>query len=541
MTDDGVYAYEYNMDPEETSVGPGPMVLNQIGVFCHEFGHTLGLPDLYDTDYSSSGIGGWSVMAGGSYNGNSAKPAHFDAWCKWQLGWVTPENISSNKIAHEFPQVETSGYVARLWTNGWIREEFFLIENRQKIGFDEALPGEGLFIWHIDQSRWNNTVEYKYLVGLEQADGLFQLESRPYINGDAGDPYPGSTNNREFSESTLPGSFTNDTSTFTKLPDTTYIAVWNISDSDSLMTANLDVNYTRPKYELLDYSFAEISGDGNETPDPGDTYGLYVELTNFRSDAEDVTIYTSFDNDTIVVYNPEQIIGDLPATDTLDNAALPIRFFIPPEMKPTIVNITFKICDPTESDSIIITKQMNLGVPSVLIVDQDGGIHNYQAYYTNIFDTLKIPYDYYDHDLNGTPGSEYSNYPIIIWYSSVGFLTSSDVSFLSDYLDGGGNLFLNGQDIGDSLAVSPDSLFLKNYLKVSYDRSGRGYDDIYGVDGSLIGADSIVLKISVGDGSNNQKSMDVFTDIDPSATPCLAYLYTEETFKGYGGILGLRV
>ena len=60
-------------------------------IVLHEFGHALGLPDLYDTDYSSSGIGNWGVMSGGSWGGNGSSPwypVHFSAWCKTTLGWV---------------------------------------------------------------------------------------------------------------------------------------------------------------------------------------------------------------------------------------------------------------------------------------------------------------------------------------------------------------------------------------------------------------------------------------------------------------------
>lgn len=60
-TNDGVYVYSYSMEPEES--GGADMV--HIGVFCHEFGHVLGLPDLYDYGYDSQGAGSWSVMAGG--------------------------------------------------------------------------------------------------------------------------------------------------------------------------------------------------------------------------------------------------------------------------------------------------------------------------------------------------------------------------------------------------------------------------------------------------------------------------------------------
>ena len=72
--------------------------------------------------------------------------------------------------------------------------EYFLVENRQKTGFDADLPGDGLLVWHIDESQSGNTDENHYKVGLIQADGKRDMEL-DHNRGDAGDPYPGSANN----------------------------------------------------------------------------------------------------------------------------------------------------------------------------------------------------------------------------------------------------------------------------------------------------------------------------------------------------------
>ena len=88
---DGIAINSYTMEPEEnTSTG-----LSTMGVYAHEYGHFLGLPDLYDTDYSSSGIGSWSLMAGGSWNSSGRYPAFMDAWCKKEVGFLQLTNITS--------------------------------------------------------------------------------------------------------------------------------------------------------------------------------------------------------------------------------------------------------------------------------------------------------------------------------------------------------------------------------------------------------------------------------------------------------------
>ena len=85
---DGVKALRYTVCPENSS----------IGVYVHEYGHTFGLPDLYDTDYSSDGVGKWSVMAGGTHLNNGRTPAHFDPWSKIYLGWLDPVVIQENTL-----------------------------------------------------------------------------------------------------------------------------------------------------------------------------------------------------------------------------------------------------------------------------------------------------------------------------------------------------------------------------------------------------------------------------------------------------------
>ena len=60
-----------------------------IGTFCHETGHIFGIPDLYDTDGNSQGIGHWGLMGAGNWNSQSS-PAHMTAWSKFELGWIIP-------------------------------------------------------------------------------------------------------------------------------------------------------------------------------------------------------------------------------------------------------------------------------------------------------------------------------------------------------------------------------------------------------------------------------------------------------------------
>ncbi len=237
---DGVRIYDYTIMPEYW-INPGDMT---IGVFCHELGHVFGLPDLYDTDGSSNGTGYWSLMSTGSWNGSlGSSPAHIDAWSRSQLGWVTPTNITGNMTNVSIPAVESNPTVFRLWTSGTVGDEYFLVENRQRTGYDAGLPGSGLLIWHIDEAAFGNTNEWypghtddgHYRVALEQADAMYQLEKR-LSGGDTGDPYPGATGNLSFSPASLPSSDGYGEAS-------SFVAVTSISSSAATMTANFTVSF----------------------------------------------------------------------------------------------------------------------------------------------------------------------------------------------------------------------------------------------------------------------------------------------------------
>ncbi len=190
-----------------------------IGVFCHEYGHMLGLPDLYDTDYatngSSQGVGNWCLMAGGSWGGNGytpERPSHMSAYCKELLGYTTPTVVASSQ-ALSIPEAETNSFSYKIWMDNCQADEYMLIENRQQNGFDANLPNSGLLIYHVDKNLadiWPaanmiNVTKAHLGVKVYEADGLEQMAGN--INrGDAGDPYPGSTGNTSLTFTTTPNS-----------------------------------------------------------------------------------------------------------------------------------------------------------------------------------------------------------------------------------------------------------------------------------------------------------------------------------------------
>jgi M6 family metalloprotease-like protein len=161
--------------------------IGRIGVVAHETAHFFDLPDLYDGSIGK-GIGGYCLMANSwGFDNSQYYPPLMSAWSKIQLGWVTPQVISTPgsynvRQGCEFPDIFM---ISKNFGSG---TEYLLIENRQKCKFDQLLPGPGLAIYHIDDSLTNYTIEgypgqtgwpengNHYRVALLQADGNYDLE-----------------------------------------------------------------------------------------------------------------------------------------------------------------------------------------------------------------------------------------------------------------------------------------------------------------------------------------------------------------------------
>ena len=290
-------------------------IIRPIGVFAHEFGHILGLPDLYDrnsNDGDSKGLGDWCLMASGSWSGWAGDtPSHMSVWCKTQLGWVNPTILDQDEVDFSMPQINTTPFALKIWEDDYNWSRYFLIENRQSVGFDAYINGTGLLIYHIDENqrygpnRWssglvNDNAAHK-MVDLEEADGLDNLDL--YDNsGDNGDPYPGSTNNFIFDDYSYPNS--NRYS-----GEETGISISNISTSDSLMIA--DIKVRKQLGYVIFYDEMGISGWGWGYEQPQDTYGgvLFTsEEAGFLTEIDigirsapvalQIFVYNSFSNNT---------------------------------------------------------------------------------------------------------------------------------------------------------------------------------------------------------------------------------------------------
>ena len=191
----------------ELSGSVGSNKRDGIGAFCHEFSHVLGLPDLYPTNGASHRtLGRWDIMDQGPYNNNSKTPPSYSAYERFFMGWLTPTPLQQTKNNIALGELQSTNQSYLYCADGEHNlngenpspSQFYLFENRQKVGWDAYLPGHGLLLTKINynSSSWTyNTVNNNSAnmgIDIIEADGKATY-------GDTGDTYPGSTSCQEFS------------------------------------------------------------------------------------------------------------------------------------------------------------------------------------------------------------------------------------------------------------------------------------------------------------------------------------------------------
>lgn len=165
-----------------------------IGTFCHEFSHTQGLPDLYDTNYETGGQsvtpGVWDVMSGGSYLNDGRTPPTYSVLERELSRFIDLTPIEEpGEYAIEEVMGSNSGLIFG-W-DGWA--EWILMENRHREGWDAYLPGEGMLVWQVDQrdmTLWN----YNQINAYPESNGVRLLRAAEHDLDSPHNPFPGQSN-----------------------------------------------------------------------------------------------------------------------------------------------------------------------------------------------------------------------------------------------------------------------------------------------------------------------------------------------------------
>ena len=135
--------------------------INGIGTFCHEFSHCLGFPDFYDTaNTSCEGMDDFDLMDSGCYAGGGFCPVGFSAYEKMACGWRWPIVLSSDDVSIDSLAPMNQGGDSYIIYNDAHPDEYYIIENRQKTGWDKYFPSKGLFICHVDYDEqiWTDNI-----------------------------------------------------------------------------------------------------------------------------------------------------------------------------------------------------------------------------------------------------------------------------------------------------------------------------------------------------------------------------------------------
>lgn len=205
--------------------------LDGIGTFCHEFSHCMGFPDLYDTGYSGwFGMGYYDLMSAGNYNGDGKCPAGYSAYEKHKCGWLTYQDVTNieedlNVTGLKAISEGGSAYVVK---NKAHEDEYYIVENRHKTGWDAYLPSEGVMITHVDYDAyiWRNNMPNTKGNYYDENDNvyyndhqrltIFRAGKSTSDDGVASDLYPYNTKNSLTAESNPAATLYNKNSDGTK-------------------------------------------------------------------------------------------------------------------------------------------------------------------------------------------------------------------------------------------------------------------------------------------------------------------------------------
>lgn len=263
-----IWAHEWDLESakEDDCGGDGPVLLDNvwintyacsselndfkgstmcsIGTMCHEFSHCLGLPDLYDTRASSMNFGmdSWSLMDYGSYNDEGRCPCGYTSYERWVAGWLEPVELTTTNTYQLSPI--TNSPEAYVIYNEANRNEYYLLENHQLTSWNEASPGHGMLILHVDYDDeiWenntvNNTTSHQRLT-------IFHADNKAYTNDTdlAGDPYPGTSGNTSLTDTSKPSA-----KLFNKNKDGRKYMGKPITDITEEIDGTITFSFTNPK------------------------------------------------------------------------------------------------------------------------------------------------------------------------------------------------------------------------------------------------------------------------------------------------------
>ena len=203
---------ERNYNPSYAAKKPPYKHICGVGLFCHEFSHTLGLPDTYSNiPEDNQEMEYWDLMDNGEYTDNGFTPTPYTPWEKETMGWIKIDTLRNIEKVTLNP-----GDYCKIISE--TSNEYLILENLQKTGWAKKMLGHGMLVYRIDypystvnMTDLPNSTAGKPAITVVPADGLlmssykvhnkddaptpqFPYSRKQYIDSHAGDPYPGTSN-----------------------------------------------------------------------------------------------------------------------------------------------------------------------------------------------------------------------------------------------------------------------------------------------------------------------------------------------------------
>jgi immune inhibitor A len=496
---DGKKIEYFTLCPEQRRPDPvsGAPRIMDISTYVREYAYLMGMkrstslyvrglanPPSNPTGYEI-GVGFYDLMAYGVYGGDGTRywqPVHPAAFHKSLVGWLAPEVITADTTL-TLPAVETHPYAAKIMT-GPDPREYFLLTNQQRLNYDEKLLSKGLFVWHVDQTSFFQNTDRAYssdpglcnypnhpwswrhpMLMLEQADGKFQLEDGTNL-GDTVDSFrPG----QEFSSASVPSSLRYDC-----YPSG--IKVSQVSESDTVVRVRVELNqfqsdFSNPRLLVVDYHFSPPSpGDGDTDPYPeaGETLDLWLKLFNTGTVVNNLSLQFAATSQYLEPILTNATYPDLAPGSSAYNLQ-PLRLKVKQTNArevPAVLKLNFTANGGLYRTSKVLN--IILGVPSILLVDDDGSAKADQRIMYELY-SLDYQWTYWEVAQKGVPPlEEMLKHRVTFWLTGPVVdepLNSEELSRIEAYLDHGGKLVLSSQ----YLLLNPTEAaadFARNYLKL---------------------------------------------------------------------------
>lgn len=314
-----------------------------IGTFAHEFGHVLGLVDYYHTTENKKALENWTIMDAGAYLNQGRTPPSYSAYDRFFLGWLKPTELKSpqNVSIHSLISSNKAYLISQNGNHNLnganpISPEFFLVENRQKTGFDSYLPAAGMLIWHIDyfKDAWDDNSPNNYTGTSQSPTSHMRVYLQP-LSGQTTTPGTAFTigsynptlwNGTDINKPIMAINVTNEVVGFKFMGGSTTIDTPVATAATDIKTGSFVANWNAVDKAKGYYLTVYSKSDGESTDTEGFDKGL-ESPTGWRINANTTTTSTNFSGNAIpaIIFESN---SDSIQTETYPTVVKKISFYI---------------------------------------------------------------------------------------------------------------------------------------------------------------------------------------------------------------------